>query len=127
MQLNHVMVYTTDLKRALAFYADALGLQVLVATPLYGYARLKFPDGAGTLALHLAEPGATVAADGIRLYFEVRDLDAFCDRLVARGVAVKQMPQDMPWGWRHAYVDDPDGHEISLYWAGSKRLEAEQG
>jgi hypothetical protein len=26
----------------------------------------------------------------------------------------------MPWGWRHAYLNDPDGHEISLYWAGEK-------
>jgi hypothetical protein len=28
----------------------------------------------------------------------------------------------MPWGWKHAYLDDPDGHEVSLYWAGAKRL-----
>jgi hypothetical protein len=25
-------------------------------------------------------------------------------------------------GWKHAYLDDPDGHEVSLYWAGAKRL-----
>jgi hypothetical protein len=29
----------------------------------------------------------------------------------------------MPWGWKHAYLDDPDGHELSLYWAGKKRLQ----
>jgi hypothetical protein len=28
----------------------------------------------------------------------------------------------MPWGWTHAYLNDPDGHEVSLYWAGVKRL-----
>jgi hypothetical protein len=28
----------------------------------------------------------------------------------------------MPWGWKHAYLDDPDGHEVSLYWAGAKRF-----
>jgi hypothetical protein len=28
----------------------------------------------------------------------------------------------MPWDWRHAYVNDPDGHEISLYWAGEHRM-----
>ena len=28
----------------------------------------------------------------------------------------------MPWGWRHAYLNDPDGHEISLYWAGGNRM-----
>lgn len=24
--------------------------------------------------------------------------------------------------WRHAYLAEPDGHELSLYWAGDKRL-----
>jgi hypothetical protein len=28
----------------------------------------------------------------------------------------------MPWGWEHAYLNDPDGHEVSLYWAGDKRF-----
>jgi hypothetical protein len=28
----------------------------------------------------------------------------------------------MPWGWRHAYLNDPDGHEISWYWAGENRM-----
>ena len=28
----------------------------------------------------------------------------------------------MPWGWRHAYLNDPDGQEISLYWAGENRM-----
>jgi hypothetical protein len=25
-------------------------------------------------------------------------------------------------GWTHAYLNDPDGHEVSLYSAGQKRL-----
>ena len=29
----------------------------------------------------------------------------------------------MPCGLKHAYVDDLDGHKVSLYWAGAKRLE----
>lgn len=92
-----------------------------------GYARLRCPEGNGTLALHsTAEDNRDPRADGIRLYFEVKDLDAFCEKLAARGVKFDQMPQDMPWGWRHAYLHDPEGHEISLYWAGEKRLRASQ-
>jgi len=37
-------------------------------------------------------------------------------------VYITQMPRMMPWGWRHAYLDDPDGHELSLYWAGANRM-----
>lgn len=59
----------------------------------------------------------------MRLYFEIRDLDQMCDKLKRAGVYFTQMPQMMPWGWRHAYCDDPDNHEISLYWAGKNRME----
>jgi uncharacterized glyoxalase superfamily protein PhnB len=74
------------------------------------------------MALHAVESGGSVRSEGVRLYFEVETLDAFCHEIEARGAVIKQKPRDMPWGWRHAYLDDPDGHEISLYWAGEKRL-----
>jgi catechol 2,3-dioxygenase-like lactoylglutathione lyase family enzyme len=123
MNFNHAMIYVRDVRRALDFYVDGLGLAI-VETYDGGYARLKFPDGDATLALHAAEQAHGVEAEGIRLYFEVEDLDACCERLEQRGVALKQKPADMPWGWRHAYLDDPDGHEISLYRAGDRRLRA---
>ncbi len=122
MNLNHVMLYVQDLPRALRFYVDALGLVPIEVYP-EGYARLKLPEGDSTLALHVAEPGRDVKAEGIRLYFEVTDLDERCAALARQGVAFLQMPADKPWGWRHAYLLDPDHHEVSLYWAGEKRLE----
>ena len=117
---NHGMIYVHQVEPALAFYS-ALGFRLIAKFP--GYARLRAPRGDATIALHQLDKGMTsVAAEGIRLYFEVKNLDAFCARLAASGIAFKQMPADMPWGWRHAYLNDPDGHEISLYWAGAKRL-----
>lgn len=119
---NHAMVYVRDVARALEFYQGLLGLSLVEGSPEAGYARLRLTHGDATIALHQAEPGRQVASPGVRLYFEVRDLDDCCSSLSARGVHFRQMPKDMPWGWRHAYLDDPDGHEISLYWAGEKRL-----
>jgi catechol 2,3-dioxygenase-like lactoylglutathione lyase family enzyme len=117
---NHAMIYVHQVEPALAFYS-ALGFRLIAKFP--GYARLRAPRGNSTIALHQLDKGMTsVAAEGIRLYFEVKNLDAFCARLAASGIAFKQMPTDMPWGWRHAYLNDPDGHEVSLYWAGAKRL-----
>ena len=87
------------------------------------YARLRSPHGESTIALHLAEPGHEPARNGgMRLYFEVKELDKFCQALETAGVKLSQPPKVMPWGWRHAYLDDPDGNEVSLYWAGMKRL-----
>ncbi len=118
---NHAMIYTADVRRALAFYADGLGFPVLATEGPY-YARLKSPTGSTTIALHALEPGRTASSDGVRLYFEVKNLETFCRKLAARGVSFREMPKKMPWGWTHAYLDDPDGHEVSLYWAGAERL-----
>lgn len=117
------MIYTADYPRALHFYRDRLGFELIEEYP-GGYGRLKSPGGRTTLALHTLEPGQRVHAptEGIRLYFETTRLDALCRRLAAAGVKFDQMPADMPWGWRHAYLCDPDGHELSLYTAGAARF-----
>ena len=125
LAFNHAMVYARDVERSLGFYREMLGMKLLDEFKYEGrpvYARLIAPGGDGTIAIHQAGPGAGVAAEGVRLYFEIRELDAFCQRLKQKGIYFTQMPQMMPWGWRHAYLDDPDGHEISLYWAGENRM-----
>jgi catechol 2,3-dioxygenase-like lactoylglutathione lyase family enzyme len=125
LSFNHAMVYVKDVERALGFYRDLLGFKLLEDFRYEGkavYARLRAPGDDGTIALHQAGPGASVASDGVRLYFEIRELDDFCRRLRAKDFYITQMPQMMPWGWRHAYLNDPDGHEISIYWAGENRM-----
>jgi catechol 2,3-dioxygenase-like lactoylglutathione lyase family enzyme len=123
LEFNHAMIYTGNLEQALRFYRDALGFQVVDSYP-GAYARLKSPSGTNTIALHVLDAGQTVNAktEGLRLYFEVRGLDSFCTALERQGVVFDRMPENMPWGWKHAYLRDPDGHEISLYWAGKGRL-----
>ena len=125
LTFNHAMIYAKDVARALTFYRDLLGFKLIEDFRYDGravYARLRAPGGDGTIALHQAGPGASLASEGVRLYFEVRDLDNFCHKLIKRGFYITQMPRMMEWGWRHAYLNDPDGHEISLYWAGEKRM-----
>jgi catechol 2,3-dioxygenase-like lactoylglutathione lyase family enzyme len=123
VEFNHAMIYTTKLSRALKFYRDLLGFEVVDTYP-GAYVRLKSPAGATTIALHAVDSGQEMdpKTEGLRLYFEVADLDALCKALEKKGVKFDQMPKDMPWGWKHAYLRDPDGHEISLYWAGEARF-----
>jgi catechol 2,3-dioxygenase-like lactoylglutathione lyase family enzyme len=125
LTFNHAMIYVKDVDRGLRFYRDLLGFKLIEdfryeGTPVY--ARLRAPGGDGTIALHQAGPAVSVSSDGVRLYFEVRDLDNFCGKLQKKNFYITQLPRMMPWGWRHAYLNDPDGHEISLYWAGENRM-----
>jgi catechol 2,3-dioxygenase-like lactoylglutathione lyase family enzyme len=127
LEFNHAMVYVRDVTQSLRFYSDLLGFKVIETfqgrnAPVY--ARLRPGPGRTTIALHMLEPGKTVAeSQGVRLYFETKNLDRICKNLEAGGVQLTQAPKMMPWGWKHAYVNDPDGHEVSLYWAGAKRFQ----
>jgi len=125
LTFNHAMIYAKDVARSLAFYHDMLGFKLIEDFRYEGrsvYARLHAPGGDGTIALHQAGPGVPLSSEGVRLYFEVGDLDGFCRKLQQKGFYITQLPRMMPWGWRHAYLNDPDGHEISLYWAGENRM-----
>ena len=125
LTFNHAMIYVKDVDRGIGFYRDLLGFKLIEDFRYEGtqvYARLRAPGGDGTIALHQAGPGVSVSSEGVRLYFEVRDLDNFCRKLQKRDFYITQLPRMMPWGWRHAYLNDPDGHEISLYWAGENRM-----
>ncbi|MFN0104751.1 MAG: VOC family protein [Bryobacteraceae bacterium] len=125
LEMNHAMIYTMNVPRALEFYRDRLGFDLLEeyrGGETAFYARLRVPGTTSTIALHLVEPGQKLNTGGVRLYFETKALDEFCQKLEAAGVVFTKPPALMPWGWRHAYLNDPDGHEISLYWAGAKRL-----
>lgn len=131
VSFNHAMIYSRDVDAALQFYGGLLGFQVVEKMGEKGhlvYARLRSPKGEGTMALHQIGSGKKLPREAsVRLYFEVAGLEPFCEALQKAGVHFSQLPQMMPWGWKHAYLDDPDGHEVSLYWAGRKRLESSLG
>jgi catechol 2,3-dioxygenase-like lactoylglutathione lyase family enzyme len=120
------MLYSSDVARAVKFYAGGLGFRTIEEFVHDGrviYARLRAPAGDGTIALHHLEPGQTMPqSEGMRLYFEVKELEKFCEKLEAEGIQLDHPPKLEAWGWKHAYLRDPDGHNLSLYWAGPKRF-----
>ena len=126
LDFNHAMIYVKDVSKSLEFYRDLLGFKAVELFHYHDacvYARLRSPRGSGTIALHQIEPGKSLQpAESMRLYFETKDVENACDHLEKNGVKIVQPPKMMPWGWKHAYVNDPDGHEVSLYWAGAKRF-----
>jgi len=119
--LNHVILYVRRVGPSLRFYRDLLGFRVI--EEMDGYARLRSAGTGATIALHVSPaPRAPRRSRQVTLYFETHALAAVCRSLARRGVRFDQPPKRMPWGWDHAYLRDPDGYRISLYWAGPKRF-----
>ncbi|MEM1218324.1 MAG: VOC family protein [Bacteroidota bacterium] len=118
MNLNQVTLPTLDLDRAILFY-QTLGLELIVrAEPRY--ARFLCPNGQSTCSLHLVEE--LPMGDGIHVYFECANLDEEVDRLKKAGIVFTLDPTDQPWLWREAHLQDPDGNQLILFWAGENRI-----
>ena len=122
------MVRVTDLDASLAFYRDALGLEVLRVR--------ENPNGRFTLAF-LAAPGDSEAQIELtynwdpeaytggrnfgHLAYAVDDIYATCSRLQAHGVTIARPPRD---GYM-AFVRSPDQISIELLQRGGPLPPAE--
>ena len=117
MRLNQVTVPARDLAVSIAFY-QTLGLKLIVRSDRY--ARFEVGDGSETFSLQLAND-TSGAANGPHVYFEVDDLDARVAALKAKGIAFDSDPEDKSWLWREAWLTDPAGVRLCLYFAGRNR------
>lgn len=113
---SRAILRAADPDAALAFYRDTLGLAVCREFP----GGTVFFLGNGLLEVSAARPDgpdATAPAPdgaGLRLWLQVRDLDAAHAELVAAGVTVLRAPRHEPWGLHEMWIADPDGTRIVL-------------
>ena len=117
MNLNQVTIYTNKVAESIEFY-KTLGLKLIVdSAPRY--VRFECPDGDSTLSLHETENESE--GSNIVLYFECENLDREVERLKNIGWQFEQEPADQTWLWREAYLKDPNGNKICLFFAGENR------
>jgi catechol 2,3-dioxygenase-like lactoylglutathione lyase family enzyme len=107
-ELVEIVLYVRDMRRAIHFYRDTLGLELGSESENW----TTFRTGACTLALHatdLREPGAGEPDPT----FLVTDADAERARLVTAGVEVSEM-REPATRLRVFDVRDPDGNRLSF-------------
>jgi catechol 2,3-dioxygenase-like lactoylglutathione lyase family enzyme len=118
MRLNQVTVHVTDVFQAFEFY-KGLGL-IPVVGGLEHYARFVCPDGDSTFSIERMTEGKPHSTTTV--YFECDSLDEKVQELKSKGYKFDQDPEDKTWLWREAYLKDPDGNVICLFYAGENRL-----
>src|SRR3989442_13699521 len=107
--MEGIVWYSQALDRGRAFYADVLGLPLLLDE---GHV-IHFDAGTVRLAIHRCPPGESREAPEGFLVFGVDDLAAAYEELSKRGAVFLGAPAQRPYG-RVAYLHDPEGHEIGL-------------
>ena len=140
-QILHTGLTVSNLERSLAFWCDALGMQVVVRQDRQGgyfeqivgehgvdvrTAQLAFGDAGprielfefrsprgGRVALRTADVGFS------HVCMACDDVDGLLERLVAAGGEAVSEPVDVDTGvnagGRGVYVRDPDGHVLELF------------
>ncbi|MFL1013296.1 VOC family protein [Flavisericum labens] len=117
MNLNQITIPSLNLEKSTEFY-KTLGLRLIVDS-IPRYARFECSNGTSTLSLHHVDKLAK--GKGITIYFEDENLDETVKKLQQKGIVFKSLPKEQPWLWREAHLQDPDGHQIILYFAGKNR------
>jgi methylmalonyl-CoA/ethylmalonyl-CoA epimerase len=116
VELHQVAQHADDLDRAVAFYADVLGCEVIGRFDPPGLAFLRL--GEVRLLLERNAPSALI-------YLRVDDVRAEADKLRGAGVAVESEPHLIhtdadgafgPAGWQEwmAFIRDTEGNLIGL-------------
>jgi len=111
-QVSIVVLGVHDVKRAIGFYRDKLGLKLQRELP-----GIAFLD-AGAVTLGLSEPAVKARgqlAGAGEIGFPVEDINAAYHALQAKGISFTHEPRSLtPKSWI-ANFDDPDGNHLSIF------------
>ncbi len=125
--LANTFILVNDPDAALAFYRDALGLEVrldvsngeyrwvTVGAPGQDVAIVLSPPRGGRSDTEGAELESLVARGSLQgAIFHTDDLEATFARVRDSGVEVLEEPTDQPWGVRDCAVRDPSGNLVRI-------------
>jgi lactoylglutathione lyase len=123
MRILHTMLRVSDLGRAIAFYRDVMGMQLLRTTDRpdqkYSLAFVGYGDEARGAVLELTYNYGVdrydLGAGFGHIAIEVEDAAAACAAVKAKGGTVTREAGPVKGGTTViAFVQDPDGYKIEL-------------
>ncbi len=109
---SRILLRPLELERSLRFYGTKLELAVYREFGEGPNRGVVFFLGGGFL--EVSGRGATPPGEAIRMWLQVRDVDATHHRLLGRDVEILRAPIDEPWGLREMWIADPDGVRIAV-------------
>ena len=110
-KVGAVILLVSNMEKSIKFYSDTLELPVKSRSKDW----TEFFNNDTVLALHPAPEKKKMlkTGSGTLVGFEVTDLDSTVRKLKEKRVKFFKRPKEEPFG-KHAIVQDPDGHLISI-------------
>jgi catechol 2,3-dioxygenase-like lactoylglutathione lyase family enzyme len=109
-KVGAVILLVSNMEKSIRFYRDILGIPVKTKSKDW----TEFFNKDTVLALHPAKKKSKIkTGSGMLVGFEVSDLDSTVNTLKQKKVKFFKKPKEEPFG-KHAIVQDPDGHLVSI-------------
>jgi lactoylglutathione lyase len=108
-KIGAVILLVSDMKRSTKFYRDTLGMKLKQQSKDW----TEFSEGGTVLALHPASRKRTKKSNSMLVGFSVSDFDDVISSLKKKNARFYKKPKQEPFG-KHAIIQDPDGHLISI-------------
>lgn len=109
-RISAITLRVNDMARAVAFYGELLGLEVIYGGESSSFTSLR-TTGSADVILNLEQ--GPVSAEWGRLIFYVNNVDETWAYFQSKGFDPPQ-PQNAVWGERYFHLRDPAGHELSF-------------
>ena len=108
-RIGAVILLVSDMKRSVKFYRDVLGMELKEKSKDW----VEFAERGTVIALHPSKKKRFAKNNSMLVGFSVSDFDDVCTGLKKKKVKFYKKPTQEPFG-RHAIIQDPDGHLISI-------------
>jgi predicted enzyme related to lactoylglutathione lyase len=111
-RIGAIILLVSDMKKSMGFYNDILGMELKQVTEDW----VEFSKQGTVIALHPRKKKRKLKKsrnNSILIGFNVSDLESVCRDLGKKKVKFYKRLTDETFG-RHAIIEDPDGHLISL-------------
>jgi predicted enzyme related to lactoylglutathione lyase len=109
--IEYVYYWTVDMDRAVSFYRDVVGLELVRQD---GAQWAEFATEPVRFALHGAIEGRPVPPGGAAVMFRVDDLDSARRAIEEKGVVFDEHSGEVEGFARFATFRDPDGNRVEL-------------
>lgn len=121
VRLNHAVLFVTDLERAVRFYADVFGMEVIAREPRANAAFLRLPRSGNHHDLGLFGLGADAGPKrrGVGLYHLAWQVDTIDELAEARSAlldAAAYTGESSHGATKSMYGADPDGNVFEIMW-----------
>jgi catechol 2,3-dioxygenase-like lactoylglutathione lyase family enzyme len=119
-QVRSVGIYVSDQQRAVDFFTEKLGCELVVDAPMgegpeaARWIEVKLPRDETKLILFTPEGQEDRVGTFSNVIFHCDDIQKTHEELSARGVEFPTPPERAPWGQWWAVFADPDGNKYGL-------------